>query len=177
MNIFFLHTDPVLSAQYHCDKHVVKMILETAQILCTSVDAPTPYRSTHMNHPCVQWVKEDATHFQWTYLLGRSLCAEYAYRYDRKHVCEEKIFDWMHKEGHFCFSGERGSLYKSFRRAPAQAMPEAHRHALKGSVIEDCEGVVNSYRKYYIHDKRALLSYTLREEPPWIFSECREGCG
>ena len=35
MNIFFLDENPTLSAQYHVDKHVVKMILETAQLLCS----------------------------------------------------------------------------------------------------------------------------------------------
>lgn len=37
MNIFALHDDPKLAAQYHCDKHIVKMAVEYSQILCTVV--------------------------------------------------------------------------------------------------------------------------------------------
>ena len=34
MNIFALAKSPEVSAQMACDKHVVKMILESAQMLC-----------------------------------------------------------------------------------------------------------------------------------------------
>ena len=48
MNIFFLDWDTEKCAKYHCDKHVVKMILETAQLLCgaphVTHQAPTKYR-------------------------------------------------------------------------------------------------------------------------------------
>ena len=36
MNIFVLHLQQKLAAQYHCDKHVVKMLLETVQLLYTA---------------------------------------------------------------------------------------------------------------------------------------------
>ena len=36
MNIFYLDRDPVIAAQMMCDKHVVKMILESAQMLSTA---------------------------------------------------------------------------------------------------------------------------------------------
>ena len=36
MNIFYLHKKPEISAQLHCDKHVVKMIIEYAQMLSTA---------------------------------------------------------------------------------------------------------------------------------------------
>ena len=35
MNIFVLDESPVTSAQMQCDKHIVKMPLETAQMLCS----------------------------------------------------------------------------------------------------------------------------------------------
>ena len=63
MNIFYLDKSAVISAQYMCDKHVVKMILESAQLLCTAhhvcpSDAERPekfYKKTHVNHPCAIW--------------------------------------------------------------------------------------------------------------------------
>ncbi len=68
MNIFILDEDITKSAQAHCDKHVVKMILESAQLLCTAVnyyagEQVTPYKSTHMNHPCSIWVRESLANF------------------------------------------------------------------------------------------------------------------
>ena len=58
MNIFILDKDPKTAAEYHCDKHVLKMILETAQMLCTAhweTGGQAPYRATHKNHPCTKW--------------------------------------------------------------------------------------------------------------------------
>ena len=51
MNIFYLDPDPVAAAQMQCDKHVVKMALETAQILSTVLGGP--YKPTHAKHPSV----------------------------------------------------------------------------------------------------------------------------
>ena len=59
MNIFVLHQNPQTAAEMMCDKHVVKMILETAQMMCTvvaSYDHDTPYRPTHSKHPCTIWL-------------------------------------------------------------------------------------------------------------------------
>ena len=50
MNIFVLHKNPIEAAKMACDKHVVKMILETAQMLCTVAHAhgfEAQYRATH----------------------------------------------------------------------------------------------------------------------------------
>ena len=55
MNIFYLSHDPEEAAQYQYNKHVVKMILESAQLLCTAHrelgNDDVPYKSTHKNHP------------------------------------------------------------------------------------------------------------------------------
>lgn len=61
MNIFVLDYNPKLAAQYHCDKHVVKMILESTQIVCSvanELGIETPYETTHYNHPCTVWARE-----------------------------------------------------------------------------------------------------------------------
>ena len=58
MNIFVLDYDPELAAQMQCDKHVVKMVLESTQMLHTinaKHELPYTYKPTHMNHPCVKW--------------------------------------------------------------------------------------------------------------------------
>jgi len=93
VNIFFLDKSPKKSAQYQCDNHVVKMILESAQIMSavhhlTGNSRPELYRLTHQNHPCVLWLKERKTHYQWLFEHYKALCNEYTYRYNKKHKSE-----------------------------------------------------------------------------------------
>jgi len=87
----------------HCDKHVVKMLLECLQILYTAlslrgcaVTAPlvlpsgetrAPYKPTHARHPCVLWAAGCQTHFAWVVRLARALSAEYTRRYGKQHLC------------------------------------------------------------------------------------------
>ena len=89
MNIFVLHTNPEIAAQMLFDKHVVKMALETAQILSTINGGP--YKPTHANHPCVLWAKEAIDNYIWLVRHGLSICNEYQYRYGKEHKCEEII--------------------------------------------------------------------------------------
>ena len=66
MNIFVLHKDPVVAAQMQCDKHVVKMLLESAQMLCSPFEpGSAPYRRSHYNHPCSKWARESSSNYQW----------------------------------------------------------------------------------------------------------------
>ena len=68
MNIFILDKDPKTAAEYHCDKHVIKMILETAQMLCTAhweTGSQAPYRATHKNHPCTKWTRLNTSNYKW----------------------------------------------------------------------------------------------------------------
>ena len=65
MNIFYLDRDPELAAIYQYNKHVVKMILESAQMLCTAhhcygdaeQKANVPYKQAHLNHPSTIWAR------------------------------------------------------------------------------------------------------------------------
>ena len=72
MNIFYLHRDPVAAAQMQCDKHVVKMILESAQMLSTAhrvldgdtyADLRGMYKLAHKNHPSTRWVRSNYRHY------------------------------------------------------------------------------------------------------------------
>ena len=79
MNIFVLDTNPSLAAQYHCDKHVIKMILESAQLLSTALGHG--YKPTHVNHPCSIWVRKSRDNALWLIDLAGYLNAEYQKRY------------------------------------------------------------------------------------------------
>lgn len=159
MNIFFLDEDPVKAAQAQCDKHVVKMVLESAQIMCSvigkivcdfeNVEQP-PYRITHKNHPCVLWAEKSPPNFDWLYLHARALAAEYTYRYGKVHKSETAI-DW-------CGNNRVTKLLSDFTK-PALAMPDAYKD----------DNPVVAYRRYYNEHKRYVMNmkWTRREPPEW----------
>ncbi len=139
MNIFYLHHAPPMAAAMHCDVHVVKMILETAQILCTvhhihGNGAAVPYKPTHINHPSVKWAAESKVQYHWLCELGVYLCNEYAMRYGRRHACEQYIKGVLTSPPPALLAG------KFLWREPPQAMPDECR------VPGDS---VSAYRKYY----------------------------
>jgi len=78
MNIFILSQDPHKAAQYMCDKHVVKLLLESAQILSTVSQGP--YKPTHQNHPCTLWTAQGRDNYHWLVEHALELCREYTHR-------------------------------------------------------------------------------------------------
>ena len=144
MNIFILDRDPALAAQYQCDKHVVKMVLETAQIMSTVCEGP--YKPTHKNHPCVQWAAQNMVNYDWLTRHGMALCKEYTRRYGKTHKCEEVIAK--------CGWYQRTPLDQvQF----VQCMPAQYRQ----------EDPVEAYRAYYRGDKARFATWTNREQPFW----------
>lgn len=99
MNIFYLHEDPIKAAKYQYDKHVVKMVLESAQMLCTAHryygDDSVPYKIAHLNHPSTIWTRENSLHYDWLYEHMIALGDEYNRRYGRTHLtiskCKEPL--------------------------------------------------------------------------------------
>lgn len=155
MNIFLLDDDVELCAQYHCDQHVVKMILESVQIMCTALNKmgfDTPYKSTHQKHPCVLWVESSYDNFLWLKRLTLCLNDEYRYRFDRQ--TDHRSIDVLRSIS--------GYQYLCRGLTPfAQAMPEKYK--IPGDAV-------NAYRRFYIGEKKHFARWTLREEPAW-FSE------
>jgi hypothetical protein len=88
MNIFLLDENPQINAQYHCDKHVVKMILETAQLLCSANhlcgDGDPPYKLAHKNHPVTKWVRASYLNYLWLLDLVDEMHKEWQFRYGDK---------------------------------------------------------------------------------------------
>ena len=162
MNIFFLSMNPRKAAEYHCDKHVVKMIIETAQLLYSShwiLETPNlpenAYKLAHKNHPCAKWVRESLANYLWLCSLGWWLCKEYQFRYgDQKiHKTEAHILWLLNNHPKFidiCFT------------KPPQAMPDEFKH----------RRVVKAYRTFYIESKmkqRGIVKYTIRDTPEFIY--------
>ena len=154
MNIFYLHENPMLCAQMHCDSHVVKMILETAQILSTAIrlrGQEFGYKITHRGHPCVQWVLRSKENFLWLRQLGIALCEEYTYRYGKQHKSFDIIKESIRFASYF--------LKRPITKRP-QCMPSIYHD-------NDCQ---TAYHNYYLGEKTYLLKYTKRNVPDWIES-------
>lgn len=158
MNIFVLSRSPRRAAELHCDKHVVKMILETAQLLYGAhwvCGTPLPegaYKKTHVNHPCAIWTRTSIENYRWLCALGTWLCIEYTFRYGKHHKTETHL--------HWLRSHE--PTLPTLGLTPfAQAMPEQYKH----------EDPVTAYRSFYRlnkHGQRGIVTYKKRPAPEFL---------
>lgn len=181
MNLFYLDEAPDLCARYHMDKHVVKMPLEAAQILCTTHwisrvigNAPRPlnsnelkvlreavrtnergsnipYKPTHPNHPSVVWARTNIANYDWALGYLYAVSDEYTYRYGKYHKSTEAM----------AMLGYPFNVPYSDDMTPfALAMPDQYKS----------DDPVTSYRQYYIHEKAHLASWKHRETPEWFLT-------
>ena len=94
MNIFFLHKDPSRAARMQCDKHVVKMVLETTQMLSTAARRngfDIGYKAAYPSHPMTKWVGDNNYNFSWALDHAQELSKEYTARYGKFHACQKVI--------------------------------------------------------------------------------------
>lgn len=94
MNIFATYPDPYLSAMYLDDKRVVKMVLESTQLLSTAMSllgGRAPYKPCFVNHPCSIWTRENSFNYRWLTRHLIYLCEQYTDRYGRVHKCEQYV--------------------------------------------------------------------------------------
>ena len=176
MNIFILDNDIEKCAQYHCDKHLIKMILESAQLLCTAhwIDKyvgytprkltgeeweqirvhktdeprPFPYLPTMYNHPCSIWVRESLDNYEWLWQLADALNEEYGFRYRGK----------SHK-----------SMHDVIAKLPDIALPRVGLTQYALAMPDECktDNAVKSYRDFYHKDKATFANWTRRGKPDW----------
>lgn len=161
MNIFFLSWNPKEAAESHCDKHVVKMIIESAQLLYSAhwiLGSELPehaYKLAHKNHPCSIWVRQSITNYFWLCSLGWWLCKEYQHRYGthKIHKTEQHIL-WLSQ------NPPKGIPVLHMTN-PALAMPDEYK-------IQD---VIEAYKLFYVESKlkqRNIVKYTNRNPPEFI---------
>ena len=154
MNIFVTDKDPAIAAQNLDDKRVVKMVLESAQLLSNAMlhfTGSAPYRKTHWNHPCSVIIRENTATLDWLYQHFYYLCKEYTHRYGKIHKCEGYI-ETFEK---FTFDVKTNDLPKFVNCCTN------HKH------VED---VINAYRMEmdfkWKNDKR-MPTWTNRSKPVW----------
>lgn len=176
MNIFYISEDAKTCAEYHCDKHVVKMIIEYAQLMSTShrvldgeeyIDKTSNGRrikrwlmpnvsyetnlmkASHVNHPSNIWTRANKANYVWLYRMWHYLLKEYTHRYGKHHACE--------KYAEYLYLNPQNIPDGTFTQ-PTLAMPD------------DCKiagDSLASYRKYYIYKKSEFAKWTKRESPMW----------
>ena len=175
MNIFYISKDPVQAAQWMVDKHVVKMILESAQLLSTAhrvldgkeyIDSssgrrikrwklfddrePVLYKATHINHPSAVWCRASVSNYIWLSDHLYALLNEYTYRYGKVHKCSELAYP---------LQSPPLNLKKWDETPMLCAMDD------KYIISKD---PVENYRNYYKAGKVALHKWTKRQAPDWI---------
>lgn len=175
MNIFYLSADPKECAQQHCDKHVVKMIIEYAQLLSTAhrvLDGieyseltkngrqikrwlvkdsreNKLYKASHINHPSAIWVRQSCGNYDYLYKLFVELCDEYTHRYGKKHETDRKLRNILALNP------------ENLKCGKMTVVPQAMPNTCKRS--DPIEG----YKNYYITEKKNFAKWTNRLTPKW----------
>ena len=167
MNIFVLDECPVQSAQMQCDKHIVKMPLETAQMLCSvwhrhGQGDKVPYREVHKKHPCTLWTGDSLLNYDWLWKHGMELCFEYTRRYNKIHKCQQVIMDLEVYQCPFAFPITDCST------PHPQCMPDEY----KSTELRIHSNTVRAYRRYYVNDKKDIAKWEKsRPMPKWFTQE------
>jgi len=146
MNIFYLDKDPAKAASYFYDKHKVKMILESAQMLCTAHHHygngdNVPYKKAHYNHPSTIWCRQNASQYMWLYDHMIALGKEYTKRYNKTHLTIIKCKDVLKQLP--------PAIPDSTFTEPPQCMPDHHK-------VPDCS--ITAYWNYYEQDKYTVAN-------------------
>ena len=160
MNIFILDKDPIQAAKYSCDAHVIKMILESAQMLssnqiplssksCSEVQHQF-YKKTHYNHPCTVWVRQSVQNYDWLVKHAYGLCREFTNRYRYNVHKSQRVIELCDRV--------RPPLPNVGLTPFAQAMPDEYKN----------DDAVEAYRSYYIGEKNSIAVWKNSPIPPWF---------
>jgi len=181
MNIFYLDHDVTKCAEMHNDKHVVKMILEYAQLLSTAhrvLDGTLStglsktgrkqtryvlpdsresllYSATHLNHPSAIWCRKGIMQYRWLHNLLIELCKEYTHRYGKYHKVERDGLLWELQQP------PKNIHTDVFWSEPTPAMPDD---------VKVAGDSIKSYRNYYINNKTHLANWKKRTTPEWYIA-------
>jgi hypothetical protein len=174
MNIFVLDNNPITAASMMCDKHVVKMIVESCQLLSTAhhvLDGKEIFvdsgkrkfktficnkpicKATMINHPCTIWTREASGNYDWLWNHAYTLCNEYTLRYGKIHSMQKMIEGPLYD----CPDNINQDILTKF----AQAMPDQYKN----------QNAVIAYRQYYIGEKIKFAKWKLGNVPTWFASQ------
>lgn len=171
MNIFVLDNNPSNAAHMMCDKHVVKMIVESCQLLSTAhhvldgqettintgkrkyktylCSKQNICKATMINHPCTIWTRRSRANYCWLWQHANSLCKEYTNRYVRQHSMEQMLQGPLNDIPE---NIDKGGLTEF-----AQAMPDGYKR----------QNAVDAYRAYYLGEKARFAKWKTGKIPSW----------
>lgn len=173
MNIFALHSDPAIAAAWHCDQHIHKMILETAQMLSAIARTKHPghehnkylYQPTHKNHPCTKWIAESIDHLRWVVDLAAQL--EYT-----RQVChasaEHNSIAVIHTAVAILVPEEIEQDFWRMQARPnsfALAMPEAIKN---NTAFPDAHSKYQEYYRMKNRQWKGQMTWKNRQKPEWM---------
>ena len=160
MNIFILHSNPRIAAQMAADCHVVKMPIESWQMLSGQFPG----------HPCSQWISSNGPARFWLYDHAVALCEEYTFRFGKTHAIQRRLQEDFYqldewRERNLAFHCVKESEYEDIVSTAALAMPHWFISLQEPTTVA-------SYRRYYINKSKTLSSskfrYTGRKPPQWL---------
>jgi hypothetical protein len=164
MNIFAVDTCPVVSAQMLCDQHVIKMTLESAQMLSTihRVHGSTNdllYNPTHAKHSCTLWAQSCTANYYWLWRHFHALANEYTARFNKQHKSYTTLADALCKIP--------TTIVRCTNITPfALAMPTDIQQLADSSTAEEHSRL---YRLYYVTKRDSMqMRYTKRTMPQWL---------
>lgn len=155
MNIFFLANQPDIIAELQCDRHAVKMILESVQMLSTNhhLVGDKNYalvKPTHANHPSTIWARQSTENYQFLYNLTVAMIKEYEFRYNNSNTYRDDVMKLKNIP-----SKIKDTKLTKF----AVCMPDQYKH----------DDPIQSYRNFYINDKKDFCYWTNRLGPDWFY--------
>ena len=185
MNIFYLHHNPKTCAEYHNDKHCVKMILEYGQLMSTAhrildgthyygktangrnisrwlledpVREAALWKASHINHPSAVWTRESRGNYYWLYHLWTSLMDEYHHRYGKQHSARKLMT-------HLVSAPQ--NIPSGLFTQPTPAMPDDCKVYNEVATDRFTLDSIASYRNYYNKNKTHLAKWKNRPVPIW----------
>ena len=163
MNRFIIEQTPQAIAQSLCDQHIVKMPLEEAQMLCTSLWHHAPdyaeehglYKPVHQKHPCTLWAMECRMNYMWATNLYYAMLQEYTKRYHKVHGASKH-----------CLAIVLGK--KFIPNTTNFITPHPQCFSGHDDLKTDENFPIEAYRKFYIVDKLRFARYKYTEKPQWL---------
>lgn len=177
MNVFVLDEDPVVAAQSQCDKHVVKMVTETAQLLSTAHHTRKTdlsrsgklYKACYVNHPWSKWLLKGQIGYNWLIHHGLALGDEYTHRYGRLHKSHEvicRMMDWSVAKG-YTPKTYGAATFCGMTARPYCVRTEDQFYDHNGLRYQ--RSIVEAYRSYYKYKNTVItMRWTNREVPSWL---------
>ena len=162
MNMFILDSDPIKAAQLNADTHCSKIILEIAQMLCTTYNLQgieAPYKTCHVNHPVTKWIRSSYDNFMWAVMHGAALYEEKLFRTGKGHKSAD-IITWA-------FSYSKDLKFPNTGLEPFAIAINENALCRKDPSFDESDPV-KCYQLYYKYDKKNIAKWTKRDIPEFM---------